>query len=218
MQATLDKLMAYITPNLENSALITIDVQNDFTLDGAPVQIPGTLEVIPNIVRLLKTFRQLAFPIIHIVRIYLPNGSNADLCRKALLEKGASIVLPDSRGVEIVDDLKPTEQISLDARLLLQGRIQKIAHNEAVIFKPRWGAFYKTPLHDYLRELKIDTLLFCGCNFPNCPRTSVYEASERDFKIVLATDAVSGLYDKACQEMQNIGVSLWKTVDIIDKL
>ncbi len=60
MQAPVDKLMAYITPNLENSALITIDVQNDFTLDGAPVQIPGTLKVIPNIVRLLKTYRRLA--------------------------------------------------------------------------------------------------------------------------------------------------------------
>jgi len=141
MQAALDKLMTYITPNLENSALITIDVQNDFSLDGAPAQIPGTIEVIPNIVRLLKTFRQLALPIIHIVRIYLSDGSNADLCRKALLEEGASIVIPNSRGVEIVDDLKPTKSMSLDARQLLQGRIQKIAQNEVVMYKPRWGAF-----------------------------------------------------------------------------
>jgi len=98
-QAALDKLMAYTTANFENSALIIIDVQNDFTLDGAPVQIPGTTEVIPNIVRLLKTYRQFALPIIHIMRIYFPDGSNADFCRKALFEQGASIVLPNSRDV-----------------------------------------------------------------------------------------------------------------------
>ena len=37
--------------------------------------------------------------------------------------------------------------------------------------------------------------MFCGCNFPNCPRTSIYEASERDFRVVLARDAISGFPD-----------------------
>src|SRR3989442_358297 len=32
--------------------------------------------------------------------------------------------------------------------------------------------------------LGISTLVCCGCNFPNCPRTSLYEASERDFRLV----------------------------------
>jgi hypothetical protein len=53
--------------------------------------------------------------------------------------------------------------------------------------------------------------VFCGCNFPNCPRTSIYEASERDFRVVLAQDAISGLYDKGLEELENIGVSLLPT-------
>jgi nicotinamidase-related amidase len=51
-------------------------------------------------------------------------------------------------------------------------------------------------------------VVVCGCNFPNCPRTTIYEASERDFRIVLTEDATSVIYDKALQELKNIGVSV----------
>jgi nicotinamidase-related amidase len=53
-----------------------------------------------------------------------------------------------------------------------------------------------------------------GCNFPNCPRTSIYEASERDFRIVLVEDAVSGLYERGTEEMRNIGVRLMSTNEL----
>jgi nicotinamidase-related amidase len=59
-----------------------------------------------------------------------------------------------------------------------------------------------------LKDLGVTSLAFAGCNFPNCPRTSIYEASERDFRIVLVEDAISGLYDRGRDEMKNIGVHL----------
>lgn len=77
-----------------------------------------------------------------------------------------------------------------------------------MIYKPRWGAFYETPLKRHLEKAEVNTLVFCGCNFPNCPRTSIYEASERDYRIVLVSDAISGLYERGEREMQNIGVQL----------
>lgn len=95
------------------------------------------------------------------------------------------------------------------------GGIQKITENEVIIYKPRWGAFYSTSLHEYLQKLKIDTLVFSGCNFPNCPRISIYEASERDYRIVLAEDAISGLYAQGRKEMENIGVLVDTTENII---
>jgi nicotinamidase-related amidase len=57
--------------------------------------------------------------------------------------------------------------------------------------------------------------VFCGCNFPNCPRTSIYEASERDFRVVLAADAVSGLYERGREELTNIGVGLMETAEVV---
>ena len=51
----------------ERAALLTIDTQND-TLDGQPLEIPGTSQVLPNIAALCGAFRAGA-PIIHIVRL-----------------------------------------------------------------------------------------------------------------------------------------------------
>jgi hypothetical protein len=50
-----------------------------------------------------------------------------------------------------------------------------------------------------------------GCNFPNCPRSSIYDASCRDFRLVLAEEAVSGLYERGRAELENIGVSLLRS-------
>jgi nicotinamidase-related amidase len=57
------------------------------------------------------------------------------------------------------------------------------------MYKPRWRAFYNTLLEKHLHNLDVNTVVVCGCNFPNCPRTTIYEASERDFRIILAKDA-----------------------------
>lgn len=205
----------YTSPEWNRSALITIDTQCD-TLDGQPFEIQGTTDILPRMNSLLEAFRATGRPIIHIVRIYQADGSNVDLCRKEQVIKGACLVLAGTPGCQLASDLLPCEEIVLNEELLLSHGIQTIGDNEAVIYKPRWGAFYKTPLERYLRDQHISTLVFCGCNFPNCPRTSIYEASERDFRIALVDDAVSGLYDRGRQEMRNIGVELLTTSQVIN--
>lgn len=196
----------YTEPSYNTSAVITIDTQCD-TLDGQPLEIPGTSAALPNIRAILDTYRKIGLPIVHIVRIYKRDGSNVDLCRKEAVEDGTDILLEGSSGCELVTGMF-NGNVRLDPDLLLSGRTQKVGNNEVVIYKPRWGAFFNTPLESHLRSLGVDTLVFVGCNFPNCPRTSVYEASERDFKIVLVEDAVSGLYPKGKEEMRNIGVQV----------
>jgi nicotinamidase-related amidase len=196
----------YIVPNLSSSAVITIDTQRD-TLDGQPFEVSGTSAALPNMKMVLDAYRQNRMPIVHIVRIYKIDGSNVDLCRKAAVENGAKILLEGSSGYELATELFHYD-VNLDSELLLSGQIQAIGSNEVAIYKPRWGAFYNTPLESYLNKLGVDTLVFVGCNFPNCPRTSIYEASERDYKIVLVEDALSGLYSRGKAEMKNIGVSV----------
>ena len=102
--------------------------------------------------------------------------------------------------------------------MLLTGNEQHLGDCDHVLYKPRWGAFYQTPLEHILRTLAIDTLIFAGCNFPNCPRTSMYEASERDFRLVLAQDAMSVLYPQGIDELKNIGVHVKNSQDIISTL
>ena len=44
----------------------------------------------------------------------------------------------------------------------------------------------------------------------------MYEASERDYKIVLAEDALSGFYEQGKKELENIGVLVDSAKKIID--
>lgn len=203
----------YTKPDFSSMALITIDMQRDF-MDGQPFGIPGTLAIAPHVRRVTQAFRQLKLPIIHLVRFYKSDGSNVDLCRRRLVEQGASLVRPTSPGSRLAPGLLPAFSARLDIDRLFAEGIQRISQEEVVIYKPRWGAFFNTPLERYLRERAVSSLAFAGCNFPNCPRASIYEASERDFRIVLIEDAVSGLYARAKTELRRIGVWLMSAKEL----
>jgi nicotinamidase-related amidase len=208
----------YVNSNFRKVALLTIDVQRDFTLPGAPLEIPGTMEVLFKIQQLVTVFREQKKPIIHVVRLYLADGSNADLCRRKDIEQGKRVLIPGSEGAELMPQLKPAPDIKLDAEKLLAGKLQLIGAREWVIYKPRWGAFFGTKLEQHLRDLGITTIIICGCNFPNCPRTTIYEASERDFRLVVVRDAVSQIYTRGLGELKNIGVSLLNTRETLIKI
>ncbi|MEO8099176.1 MAG: isochorismatase family cysteine hydrolase [Acidobacteriota bacterium] len=207
----------FITPDLEKSFLLTIDVQNDFTLPGAAAEIPGTAAAVPNMVRLVNAFRAARRPVIHMVRLYKEDGSNVDLCRRQQAMRGWNVACPDTPGSELVDELRVPGN-TLDAALLLNGLPQKVGEHEWIMYKPRWGAFYQTSLDKMISWLQLNTVVVCGCNFPNCPRTSIFEASERDLRIVVASDAMSGLYQQARVELENIGVQILDTQSCLDWL
>jgi nicotinamidase-related amidase len=86
------------------------------------------------------------------------------------------------------------------------------------MYKPRWGAFYNTLSEKHLHDLGVNTVLVCGCNFPNCPRTTIYEASERDFRSVLIRDGTSAVYDAGLHELKSIGVSVMSIDQCIEWL
>jgi nicotinamidase-related amidase len=207
----------YTDPDFATAALVTIDTQRD-VLDGGPLEIPGTSAALEPMQALAQAFREACRPIVHIVRLYQPDGSNVDLCRRRAVQDGARILATGAPGSQLAVELAPAPDLSLDCPLLLDGRVQRLSPSEAAIYKPRWGAFYDTPLERHLREQGVTTIVFCGCNFPNCPRTSIYEASERDFRVVLARDAISGLYERGERELANIGVRLMSAAEVNHQL
>ncbi|MHB1539250.1 MAG: cysteine hydrolase family protein [Solirubrobacteraceae bacterium] len=200
-------------PELVSAALVTIDVQRD-VLDDGGFPIPGTSAALPAMRRLADAFRQARRPIVHVVRIYAPDGNNAERCRRRLLAAGAQLLLRGTSGCQIAAELLPDAELQLDDALLLAGGIQAIGPREVAIYKPRWGAFCRTPLEQHLHDSHVNTLVFAGCNFPNCPRASIYQASERDFCVALARDAVSGLDDRGERELANIGVHVMGSDEI----
>ena len=196
---------AHTRPLFERCALITIDVQND-TLDGAPFEIPGTSAMLPQIDHLCRCFRHSGRPIIHVIRIYTADAADVDRCRRRQVLAGAPLLLKGSAGRRPADAILPAPSIRIDDDRLLAGGIQSIGPAEIIMFKPRWGAFYRTPLESHLQTSGVDTLVFAGCNFPNCTRASIYQASERDFRIAAAVDAISAITPPDIDWLRGIGV------------
>ena len=104
----------YLSPDWLRSALITIDVQRDFSLEGAVAEIPGTMKAVKNIQVMLAAYRKKSLPIFHVVRIYLDDASNVDICRRSAIEFGARIASPGTEGSEIVQVLLPMTGVNLD--------------------------------------------------------------------------------------------------------
>jgi nicotinamidase-related amidase len=206
----------YASPQFDSIAFVSIDMQRDL-LDGQEQEVVGTSAAATVIADLRNAFRRVGAPIVHIVRLYREDGSNADACRRGPIEEGLKLVIAGSPGAEIVEGLVP-QDAALDTELLFAGKVQELGPDEVAIYKPRWGAFYSTPLEAHLRRLGVSSLAFCGCNFPNCPRTSIYEASERDFRVVVAENAVSGLYDRGRDELRAIGARLMTGEEIAASL
>lgn len=179
----------HLAPDYAQSALLTIDIQRDF-LDGAPFEIAGTSAALPEVIRVVEAYRSAALPIVHVVRLYEPGSSDVDLPRRASVEAGLRMVAPGTLGSQLAEGLLSTP-VELSPTALLRSELQQVGPVEWIMFKPRWGAFYRTPLETLLKDLDISTVVVTGCNLPNCPRATLFEASERDYRTVLVDDAVS---------------------------
>ncbi|MGX9673613.1 cysteine hydrolase family protein [Mycobacterium sp. HM-7] len=199
----------YTSPDLARSALVLIDVQNDFV--AGPSTVDGTAERLPAMARLLDAFRTAHRPIVHIVRLYVPGGSDVDPPRRAAIESGRQIAAPHTDGAAV-----PTELLAhpLDYDSLLAGGVQHVAANEVVMFKPRWSAFYRTSLDEHLRDLAANTVVVAGCNLPNCPRATLFDASERDYRAALVTDATSQVTPERLADLALIGVKTLTTAEV----
>lgn len=198
----------YTEPQWARSALLTIDVQRDFVRPNKWLMVDGATGPIEVMERLAQAFRSARLPIVHVVRFYLPDGSNVDTCRRAMIEDGARLAVPDTEGALVVPELLPSPEVRFDGAALLRGEFLSVGQNEWVMYKSRWSAFFHTGLAEHLSKLGVTTIVVCGLNFPNCPRSTMYEATALDFRVVAVKDGISGAYERGFQELEGIGVSV----------
>jgi nicotinamidase-related amidase len=210
--SAVDPLLA---PEFGASALLVIDMQRDFAEGGAS-PIPGTAAVLPAVARLAAAYREAGRPVIHAIRLY--TGDDVDLVRRRAIAAGAPIVRPGTAGSQVIAGLLPAGAPELDPDLLLAGAPQVIGEHEVVLWKPRWSAFHRSGLDAHLAGLGVSTMVIAGCNFPNCPRSALYDASERDYRVVMVSDAISGVMPHHVEESRRIGVVPLPADAVIDGL
>ncbi|MEU9805963.1 isochorismatase family cysteine hydrolase [Mycobacterium sp. NPDC050853] len=208
-------MTSFVAPEWDRAALVVIDVQVEFV--SGVMTVPGTADRIPQLGRLVAAFRRAGRPIVHVVRLYVPGGTDTDLPRRAEILAGREVAAPGSDGSQIPAELLPNGE-RLDPELLLAGGFQEIGPAEHILFKPRWSAFYRTGLEEHLRSRAVSTVVVAGCNLPNCPRGTLFDASERDFRAVLVEDATSQATPERLQDLTLIGVSVADTASVEEEL
>jgi len=61
-------------------------------------------------------------------------------------------------------------------------------------------------------------VVVAGCNLPNCPRATLFDASERDLRAVLVTDTVSQSTPERLADFRLIGVNLLTAEQVVAAL
>ncbi len=198
----------YCVPERANTALLTISAQQDFLRPDSPIKASGADRAKPALHRLVNGCRHQGVPILHAVRLYRPDGSNVDACRRQAVEEGLRVLMPGSFGAELLDELKPDPAIRLNPGPLLKGRFQDLGPREWAFYRPRWGAFHATDLESHLRDLGVTTLIICGLSFTTGVRATVFEASARDFRVVVVPDALANATEDGVRELGRLGIYL----------
>ncbi|MCG8530113.1 MAG: cysteine hydrolase [Desulfovibrionales bacterium] len=195
----------YTQPHPERSALLTIDLQNDFVLPGAPAEGAGALSAAKKAGKMAALYRSLGLPVIHVVRVYTKDddAESVDACRREAIQDGLTLVMSGTEGMQLAKGLVP-EGTWLDGELLRTGEIQQISARECVLYKPRWSAFDRTPLLSVLDGYDVDTVAVCGTWFANCIRTSLYEATANEIRAVALEDAIAGMNNIGKEDLVKI--------------
>jgi nicotinamidase-related amidase len=183
---------------MKRAALLIIDMQNDFVLDGAPLRVAQARSVVPKIYEVLTEFRKKRDPVFHILRVHRRDGSDVEITRQELFRKHPFAV-EGTHGAAVFEELTPLP-------------------NEYVIPKIRMSAFIGTELDLMLRNIGVEELVVTGIQTPNCVRTTVFDAIAYNHPVALVEDAVGAQSDEIhkvnVRDMANIGVKIIKAKDL----
>jgi len=189
-----------VTLDLNRTALIVIDMQNDFCTQGGWVDhIGGDVTAdrapIDPLNRLTPALRAAGVPIVWVnwgnrpdlanmppnqLHLYKPKGVGTGL-GDPLPGSGAAVLQKDSWAAALVDELV-------------------VGPADLHVDKHRISGFWDTPLDSLLRNLGMRTLLFAGVNTDQCVLHSLSDANFLGYGCVLLQDCCATSSPAFCTE------------------
>jgi nicotinamidase-related amidase len=189
-----------VTIDLTRTAILIIDMQNDFCAPGGWVDhlgvdyTPDRAPIAP-LHRLLPPLRAAGAHVVWVnwgnrpdlanmppnqLHLYKPRGEGIGL-GDPLPGSGAPVLQKDSWAAAVVDELRPhPEDLRVD--------------------KYRISGFWDTPLDSILRNLQVRTLLFAGVNTDQCVLCTLQDANFLGYGCVMVTDCCATTSPAYCTE------------------
>jgi len=165
-------------------ALIVIDVQNGFASRGGSYDQMGMDvscygEAIPRIAKLIGLCRSAGMPIFYTQAVRESSGIDLLTNMHKILPKSREerikkrpICVRGTWDADIVDDVRP-------------------APEDHIVIKRRDSAFQDTEIGVWLKSVGADSLIFCGIDTSICVETSLRDAFNNGYDVILISDATA---------------------------
>ncbi len=188
------KIVERVTLPASRTAVVVVDMQNDFVRKGGKLYVPDAEKTIGPIRKLLDKARAKGVRVIYTQDWHLRNDPEFEVWGEHCVE--------GTWGADIVDELKP-----------MQG--------DVVVRKRRYDAFFGTDLDYLLRHVvKADTLVLTGTVANICVLHTAGSAALNWYRVVVPIDAVSALnrfdYLLALRQISYLYGGILTTVDGIE--
>ncbi len=176
-----------------HTALIVVDMQNDFGAEGgmfhrAGIPISGVQAAVAPTARALAAARRAAIPIVYLKMQFEPDLSDAggaeapNLIVHRRLGVGEPVRAPDGRQGRIL--IKDTWNTEILPELAPEA-------DDIVVSKHRFSGFFETDLDATLNELGVTSLIFTGCTTSICVESTLRDAFYRDYRCLLLEDCTA---------------------------
>ena len=167
----------------DKTALVVVDMQNSYCRSGGKIEKLGfpyerLAAAEPGCKRMVAASRQAGVPVIYTQYVYQSDFKDGGFIVNEIMPglKDVGLCELGSWDAEIIDSLTPEP-------------------GDMVVQKNRPSAFYSTQLESVLAAMKIRSLVFCGVTTNMCVETTVRDASQRDFRCFVVSDAVGEVDD-----------------------
>jgi ureidoacrylate peracid hydrolase len=184
-------LMGPTGPDIGKSALVIVDMQNDFVHpDGgfahlarerpeAQIDMPFLMSTISHVKRLADAFRRASRPVVYVTQVLRPDYSDAAFpywrATKGSTSGNPTFIVEGTWGSQIVDELKPEP-------------------GDHLVVKKGFGGFANTPLDTILRNLGVNTCVMAGVTTCVCVSTTIREGVEYNYRMIIVSDAVAEVH------------------------
>jgi ureidoacrylate peracid hydrolase len=192
-QVVIEARPAALSIDPARTAVIVVDMQNDFGSDGgmfalAGIDISGIKAVVPTIARVLDAVHQAGILVIYLKMALRPDLSDAGPAESAHYQRhrrmrvGEAIKAPDGTASRIL--IRDTWNTDIVKELTPKP-------GDITIYKHRYSGFFETKLDEILKGRDIRTLVFTGCTTSVCVESTFRDAMFRDYVCLLLEDCTS---------------------------
>jgi nicotinamidase-related amidase len=145
-------------------ALLIVDMVSEYQFPDAERILKGARKAARKIVRLKQRAHAAKVPVIYVN----DTAGKWESDQKAFVQR---CLKPTARGRDVVELIAPSP-------------------HDYFMFKPKHSAFFDTPLHTLLQQLKISKLILTGVTSHQCVLFTAMDAHVREYGLIIPPDCM----------------------------